>query len=130
MTKQLLTALLVAGLSATAKAEPVVYYCTTTQFAEVFVDKVIKIKDYRFKLFVDLQNKLVKIAGEIGEFQAMSDDVFVWSLPQTSEQIGFFGGNPLGNFDFRNNTLAYTKAGSNSDGELFVQSLVARCDKF
>ena len=35
MTKCLPAALLIAGLSATAKAEPTVYYCNTTKFADV-----------------------------------------------------------------------------------------------
>ena len=80
MTKQFLAALLIAGLSATAKAEPTVYYCNTTKFADVDKDEIQKIRSYPFKLFVDLKNSKIKVAGEIANFEASGAQVIPWTL--------------------------------------------------
>ena len=131
ITNKLLTALLIAGLSVMAKAEPVVYYCNTIKFVEVFKDEVINIKSYPFKLFVDLKSKKIKIAGEIGDFEATGDEVITWSPFFKRGENAFYGGNALGTFDFQHNTLIYSKATArDSDKELFIMSFIARCDKF
>ena len=64
MTKHLLTALLIAGLSATAKAEPTVYYCTTTHLVSVSPDGVKKYSQEPFKLFIDAENKAIEIRSD------------------------------------------------------------------
>ena len=49
MTKQLLTALLIAGLSTTAKAEPTVYYCEMKHFVKI--DAETGLTRYRLERF-------------------------------------------------------------------------------
>ena len=64
MTKHLLTALLIAGFSVTAKAEPTVYYCNTVSYAEVTEGKVSDVRSYPFKLFIDFAERKIKVAGK------------------------------------------------------------------
>ena len=131
MTKCLPAALLIAGLSVTAKAEPTVYYCNTTKFADVMKDEIQTIKSYPFKLFVDWANDKIKIAGEFAEFEASGDQVTPWSVLSTEKgENAFFGSTISRTFDFQNNILGYSTVTSNQNGELFVRGIIARCDKF
>ena len=51
MTKQLLTALLIAGLSATAKAEQNIYYCEMKSFVELTREgELVRYQPERFRM--------------------------------------------------------------------------------
>ena len=130
MSKNLLTALLIAGMSATAKAEPTVYYCNTTAFADIVGSETEKIKSYPFKLFVDLQNEKIKMSAEFGDSEASGDQIIPWDGVFNCGEDAFFVSNLLEVFDFKDNTLAYAKIGFNQHGETSVRAFMARCDKF
>ena len=131
MTKHLLTALLIAGFSVAAKAEPTVYYCNTTEYAQVTGGGVIDVKSYPFKLFVDKAK--VKISGDIDPIEITSGaDGTV--LPMSLSKDGnddFLAFNYKAVLDFRNRQLAYTTVRRRAiDGDFLLSSLLADCDKF
>ena len=135
MTKQLLTALLIAGLSATAKAEPVVYYCNTTAFAQVYGDNSDVVKSYPLKLFIErhITKSKIKIASdEIWDLNLdaskETDSVYLW--PTEYGDDAFWGNNDDVMVDFRNGVLAYTTIGTSKTGELMASAYVASCEKF
>ena len=131
---KLLTALLIAGLSATAKAEPVVYYCNTTAFADVVGSEINHVRSYPFKLFVDLQNKRIKLSGEFADSDSEAfgkySHVRPWHEANNYGEDAFYANTFDEVFDFRNNTLAYARVNANQDKELFATAVIARCDKF
>lgn len=62
---KLLTALFIAGLSATAKAEPVVYYCNTTAHVKVTETEILDYQSRPFRLLVDLEAKRAKVSRDV-----------------------------------------------------------------
>ena len=137
MTK-LLTALLIAGLSATAKAEPVVYFCNTIKYSEVTKDEVSNIRSYPFKLFIDTESRRMKVAGELINFEATDNEMFAKVIPWHADyNLGenAFHGFALGKtFDFRSGVFAFsaisTLGGESMGKEMIVASYLAQCDKF
>ena len=100
MTKQLLTALLIAGISAMAKAEPTVYYCNTTAFAQVYGTTTDTVRSYPFKLFIeaDLGRTKIKIAAdELWDLtldgSKEEDTVYQWLTRPEYGDDAFFGMN-------------------------------------
>lgn len=130
MTKQLLTALLIAGLSATAKAEPVVYYCETISGQTIWVSGDSKpAESFRFKIKVD--ESTLKISRKIdGE-----SSVTVYTLIDSYDpKLGTFKSNGLANpsrisshqLTFNNKVLIHT---FQLPGH-FVSSYIAQCEDF
>ena len=136
MTKQLLTALLIAGLLATAKAEPVAYFCNTTQYAEVTDDEVSNIRSYPFKLLVDLEQGKVKISGDISPIEIVDGKFFGRVEPWGGDEAGlrqdsFFAHDPTIVLDFRDGQLAFTGIGKlTSTDDFIIASYLASCEKF
>ena len=137
ITNKLLTALLVVGLSATARAEPTVYYCNTIKFGEVTTEKVSNIKSHPFKLFIDAEAQRVKVAGESINFEAtdsvMYANVTPWGTQHNLGENAFYGNTLSSIFDFRGGVFAFTAINTLGDGlgkEMIISSYVARCDKF
>lgn len=131
MTKHFLTALLIAGFSVAAKAEPTVYYCNTTAYAQVDASNVSDIRSYPFKLFVDLEQGKVKIAGDVnfateitrGEGHSAVDTY------GNSDDL-FFAYNIVESMVFDKGSLTLTSQVPLANGEPFIIAAVARCDKF
>ena len=118
MTKKLLTALLIAGISVTVKAEPVVYYCEMKVFAELTADgEIRRYKNERFPMKVE--ERRVSFGGD-GFMSNHSETLRASFVPSQ----GFFISE--GGTWFENNILT---SSSHSLGES-VASFVARCDKF
>ena len=138
MTKPLLTALLIAGLSATAKAEPTVYFCNTTQYTQLTKEKVRRFKSHPFKLFVDLEAGRVKVTGEHVIGVNISDDLDLGNVrkwPNVEIDFGegaFFANDGDWLVDFRRGNLAVTGISSISDNgsEFLISGYIATCDKF
>ena len=143
MTKHLLTALLIAGFSVTAKAEPTVYYCNTTAYAVTQAGDVSNLKSYPFKLFVDLESRKVKVAGDVnfateltdGKLGArvrkftllgLGDDALI---PGFSEDA-FYAHDIFTHLSFEGGTLQLSDFGADANSKRFVRSIIARCDKF
>ena len=135
MTKQVLIALLITGLSAIAKAEPTVYFCNTVKLAQVTQSEISKVKSYPFRLFIDTVEKRVKGVGEIISLDATDDvlgtNVNFWRARWNYGQNAFFGSTFDTTFDFRNGVFAYTKISTIGDEDEFITtSFIARCDEF
>ena len=62
MTKNLLTALLIAGISATAKAEPSHYHCEVKHSPMIDFGAV---ENEKFKMVFDSSHRIVVIRGEV-----------------------------------------------------------------
>ena len=133
---KLLTALLIAGISATAKAEPVAYFCNTTKYAQVTDDEVSKIRSYPFKLLVDLEQGKVKISGEISPIEIVDGKFFGRVKPWGGDETGlgqdsFFAHDPTIILDFRDGQLASTRIGElRGTDDFLISSYLASCDKF
>ena len=139
ITNKLLTTLLVVGLSATARAEPTVYYCNTIKYGEVTKEKVSNIRSYPFKLFVDTEARpvKVKVAGETINFEATDGvrfaNVTLWNSERNFGENAFYGNKLSSIFDFRGGIFAYTaiiSMGKEFGKEMVISSYQARCDKF
>ena len=140
MTK-LLTALLIAGLSATAKAEPVVYYCNTYQYAQVDDTEVADIIDYPIKLFIDREKRVIKVAGN-----PLMDDFTIDNGNVGGQVVGFYPSDGQygedafaassgfdGYVEFRNGVLAVVAVNTgieHSKSDFLLNSYLADCDKF
>ena len=143
MKGKLLTALLVAGLSATAKAEPVVYYCNTIKHAFIDTQGVATVESIPLRIFIERDTKAVKIKGVpvIGDIY-ISDSGVQKHLSFWPPHLGygddaFYGGNWDSTVEFRHNTLAVAqvgfkrKAGIGSGPQTFMlNAFLAECDKF
>ena len=133
--KQLLTGLLIAGLSATAKAELAVYYCNTTSYGQVTKEEVSNIRSYPFKLFIDLEQGKVKISGEISPIEIVDGTrlgrVKAWGDAVGLGQDSFFAHDPTIILDFRDGQLASTRVGELKGTDKFlIASYIASCEKF
>ena len=129
MTKQLLIALLITGLSATAKAEPTVYYCNTTHYAQVNPDQLLNLRSYPVKLFVDIKSERVKVSLTDWATTFKNDEILYFGDSEGSES--FQGSNRYGLVRFYNKTLAYTDIDyREKDGAVMISSFTASCDKF
>ena len=138
MTKQLLTALLIAGLSATAKAEPVVYQCETISFARITEKGVGNLKSHPFRLFVDLgkpesTNKKIKVVGEvITEFEVTADvDSLIIPLDEDHGENAFIGQlGPFVTFSFRYGLFSASFLSQVGDRHRpIIDSYISRCDQ-
>ena len=135
MTKQLLTALLIAGISLTANAELVVYYCNTTSYGQVTNEGVDNIRSYPFKLFIDLEQGKVKISGEISPIEIVNGTRFgrvkSWGDEVGLGQGSFFAHDPTIILDFRHGQLASTRLGElKGTDDFLISSYLASCEKF
>ena len=138
MTKQLLTALLIASTYTTARAEPTVYFCNTTQYTQLTEEQVLGFKSYPFKLFVDLEAGRVKVTGEhVNGFNIVDERGLGSVTKWLNEVIDFGEGAFFANdgdwlIDFRQGNLAVTGISSASEngGEFLISSFIASCDKF
>ena len=120
MTKPLLTALLIAGLSATAKAEPVVYYCEMKKLIEMEPDgEVINYKPERFTMKIGPDE--VSFGGD-GYMEGASYTHGGWD-----SKLGYFRYEHSGSSGLFNNNF-FTSSALSVDGGLIA--FVARCDKF
>ena len=133
MTKQLLTALLIAGLSATAKAEPVAYYCATTANVTVTEEGVVEHQSNPFRLLVDLAAKRVKVSrGESISWE--------WEDGLRNEQVGSLEYEAIGdNAFYATNEFISLVYGSgkvmisqlrSADGVRKVDAVIANCEEF
>ena len=120
MTKQLLTTLLIAGISATAKAEPTVYYCEMKSFADFMHDgEIVNYKLERFTMKVE--SKKVSFGGD-GYLEGHERPLdFEFRLNDEFFTSSAFGGI----FEFRENILRVAQMSIKD-----MTTLVARCDKF
>ena len=135
MTKQLLTALLIAGSSATAKAEPVVYYCDTVQQSVIQKSRTVVLPAQRFKLFVDLKIKKIKIAGTLLDDHEVSDggdDKVTALFTNGPNEYNFYGRiSTIAAFAFQNGLFTYSIVDSGIFSESpTVRSFIANCEKF
>ena len=121
ITNKLLTALLLVGLSATAKAEPVVYYCETKGFIRLMPDgEVVRYKLDRFTMKIE-SNK-VSFGGD--GYLGGSDSKLQEYYPSTA----FFTAVGEGDFTvFSDNLLRVTM---HNYGEGYTTALVAKCEDF
>ena len=135
MTKQLLTALLIAGLSATAKAEPVVYYCNTVQQSVIQKSRTIDLIPQRFKLFVDLGKKKIKIVGTLADdYEVIDGDVdqVTAHFNNGPNENNFYGRiSTIAVFAFQKGLFTYSivDSGVFSDSPT-VRSFIANCEDF
>ena len=122
MTKQLLTALLIAGLSATAKAEPAVYYCEMTALVKVESDGTVnEYTPERFTMRVDGLTASFGGDGYVGGSEAELKWPFT---PKVSESFSSVDGR----FYFYDKILTHSQ--HSIDKSKFVISFVARCEDF
>ena len=126
MNKQLLTALLFAGLSATATAEPVVYYCNTTAYAQVKEEKVQNIRSYAFRLFIDRENKKIKIAGEVNTNE-VEEGVYSGAVSINADSSSFMAWDNSSLLNFENGRLLQTVLSRTAS---IIQSYSAQCDRY
>lgn len=118
-----------------AKAEPTVYYCNTTQYAEVTEERVANIRSYAFKLFIDLEAtpRRVKASGEAVNFDYTDGEIGTINPYWEGAGFGydsFFGGAIGSTYEFRNGIFAYTTTSRLADKSTYIASFLARCDKF
>ena len=137
MTKHLLTGLLIAGFSVTAKAEPTVYYCNTVSLAQVKEAGVSDIKSYPLKLFVDLEEAKIKISTDGLNAFEIDDGIPYRSVTrwfgEGKGEDAFFASDSDRLVDFRNGVLAVTEIGTieeNEEAQMIISSYLASCDKF
>ena len=129
MTK-LLTALLIAGLSVTAKAEPTVYYCERVGASEIWGDgRTNAFEGGRFTLAI--KDKSVTISRRLGEETLKSTfvldsayDPAINTFRSTKETTPVTPRNALLNFNEK--VLTYS---SHAPGVL-ITSWVAVCEDF
>lgn len=139
---KLLTTLLIAGLSAIAYAEPVVYYCNTIKHAFVDTQGVATVQSIPLRIFIERDTKTVQIKGvQVTGTISISDSVIQQYLSFWPPELGygddaFYGGNWDSTVEFRHNTLAVTqvgfkrKAGIGSGPQTFMlNAFLAECDK-
>ena len=133
MTKQLLTALLIAGLSATAKAKPVAYYCATTANVTVTEKGIVEHQSNPFRLLVDLESKRVKISRDV-------DFYWEWEDGLGNEQVGsleykaigdnaFYATNEFISLVYGSGKVMISQLGS-TDGVRKVDAVIANCEEF
>ena len=125
MTKQLLRALLIAGISATAKAEPTVYYCEMKSFIHQKSDGTVT--EYQAERFL---MKVEKYRVSFGGKGYMDDSTFSLAFPFRPD-VGVFRLSGEVFYDgayahFLEETLTFTKLDSN----MGITSFVAQCDDF
>ena len=137
MATKTFAVMLIATTAIFAKAEPSVYFCNTTEFAQVTDDGVGNIKSYPFRLFVDLDQKKIKISGDIAiaPLETLHDGqdnhVMPWTISSDKGEDAFFAFNSSILLDFQNGQLAATKLAYRSVKPGFLlSSLLASCEKF
>lgn len=135
MTMKTLAFTLIAITVNFAKAEPVVYFCNTTNYAQVTDEKVGNIRSYPLKLFVDLEQGKVKISGDVLAIEiedgASIGRVRAWRDAAEYGQDAFFAHDPSHLLDFQNGQLASTSILKLKDPEEFIiSSYLASCEKF
>ena len=133
MTKQLLTALLMTGLSATATAEPVAYYCATTANVTVSEKGVVEHQSNPFRLLVDLAAKRVKVSRDLNFY-------WEWEDGLGNEQVGSLEYKAIGdNAFYATNEFISLVYGSgkvmisqlsSADGVRKVDAVIANCEEF
>lgn len=144
MTKKLLIALLIASLSATAKAEPVVYVCSSENVAEIRDGGIRSGREVRFKLFIDQSQQTVKLSeesfGTIIVDAVNNSDIQFWSKADEAESHGFttyykstedeeIGLDSRFLVSFQAKTLAITWLGTVvGGGMIHIDSLIADCE--
>ena len=122
MIKQLLTALLIAGLSATAKAEPTVYYCNMTALVKVDADGTVnKYTPERFTMKVEGRTVSFGGDGYMGGSKGELEQSFDPEIPS------FWSVD--GKFAFVDNVLIHSQR-SAFGKDKFVISFIARCEDF
>lgn len=121
ITNKLLTALLIAGLSATAKAEPVVYYCEMRGFIDLMPDG--EVKRYKLERFpMKIEGNNVSFGGD--GFLKDSENTLKSNNPENGYFTYVGEGYAAVFFD---NLLRITWH-NYLDGE--ITAIVARCDNF
>ena len=128
LTKYLFTALLIAGLPATANAETSVYYCNTQHFAQITDDGVANVKSYPFKMKVDSSRRTVEFKGDVlGGLNLRN--VNIWD-----NGVNFDGSTGNGNqvFVFDSGYLSYTGLIARIGGSVlfYPEGHISKCDKF
>ena len=139
MTKQLLTALFIAGLSATAKAEPVVYYCNVIQWSDTTPEKISDLPiDTKFRMTIDLEKLTLEIKAKKGASSRLLDltiandldkgqRVSPWLLDQS-----FTASSHANLLTFYDGMLTYTRTyfGMKGQPDPSINSRIASCDQF
>lgn len=123
MTKHLLTALIFAGFSVAAKAEPTVYYCEMQEFIDLMPDgEVVRYELQRFTMKVDE----IKVSfGGDGYMKGWSTLVLREEL--LGPDFDAFSHERDGTtMRFSNNVLRYTWHAPSGE----IKAFVARCGKF
>ena len=133
MTKQLLTALLIAGLSATAKAEPTPYFCSTTAHVQITEKEIQDVESRPFRLLVDLETKQVKVSRDVNFYWEWEDGLL-------NERVGSLKLKAWGdNAFYANNEFISLIYGSGKlmisqlqvlNGVRKIDAVIANCDGF
>lgn len=134
MISKSIISILFSSIAVVAAAEPSVYYCNTTGYAQVERNDVRDIQSYPFKLFIDLENRQIKIAGSVDFAMELKEGegyarVRSWQMPSLGKDA-FFAHNTFASFIFESNTLLVSELGATKAGGYFVNAAIARCDKF
>lgn len=129
MKGKLLTVLLTAGLSATAKAEPIVYYCNSTAYALVTSEEVVNAESHLFRLFIDRENEKIKISGDsmLHEITHRSWGGVVY-IYEDGQSFSAHDGFSL--VKFKEGHLLVTKIALPVSMEMFVKTFSADCEKY
>ena len=142
MSKPLLTALLIAGLSATAKAESEIYLCNTIEHAFVDIEGVKNIPSAPFKMFADKDKNQIRLEGMPFTRNLLVTDgvgeehLVFWPSGLDYGEIAFYGGNHNSAVEYRHNTLAVTQVGFKVKGGIgsgpqtfMLNAFLAECNK-
>ena len=134
MTEKLLTALLIAGLSATVKAEDSAYICKVSNYVEITEDRAGKIETEVVGLLTNLNIRQVKIKDRIGDVLISDSDhgstVSPWPIEHGEDA---FSANNTGNIvTFSGGVLSVSRHLATYEGEEFkpfIDSYIATCTK-
>ena len=133
---KLLTTLLIAVLSATAKAEPVVYYCEVVKSTTIdadFVDDGGYLNGLRFKMAVDFSKSEIRASGDFG-FDVIGDAATNHVTPKAPDGFSAHSLESDGlsrTLHLTGSLLAYgVLSEDEDDGSPYILNIFAHCDKF
>ena len=126
MTKKLLIALLITGISVTTNAEPVVYFCKVQHHARITINGVSADRSGSFIMKFDLSRRTVDFTGDVlGGFKL--SNVEIWE-----NRVGFIKASDIGLFVFDHGYLSYAGLYTTTSDPLLLSNpkgLLSKCER-